>query len=129
MLNYACERARAVLKIPQTVVLATAGPAGLQLTELPCEARGLVIYLLLPQTSDHAYNLECNPAVTLLSTGWELKGEARIVAGEMMELELLCRPESDWSVLVQVAPSRIHILGDRGWGNAETIDLAEGSEQ
>ncbi len=126
MLDYARERAREVLKIPRTAVLATDGPAGLQLSELPCQALGLAVYLLLPPTSDHAFNLERSPAVTLLAATWELKGIARIVVGEKVDLELLRQPESEWSVLVQVAPSRIHILGDRGWGNVETIDLVDG---
>jgi hypothetical protein len=124
MLDYARERARQVLKIPRTAVLATDGPAGLQLSELPCEALGLEVYLLLPQTSDHAFNLEHNPAVTLLTAAWKMQGKARIASKVEEELELLRRPEGAWSVLVQVAPARIHILGDRGWGNAETIDLS-----
>ncbi len=126
MLDYARERARQVLKIPRTAVLATNGPAGLQLSELPCEARGLEIYLLLPQTSDHAFNLEHNPAITLLTTAWEMQGKARVAGREETDLELLRRPEGEWSVLVQITPSRIHIFGKRGWGNAETIDLSDG---
>ncbi len=129
MLDYAREQARQALKIPRSAVLATDGPAGLQLSELPCQALGLEIYLLLPPTSDHAFNLERSPAVTLLTKTWELKGEARIIAGEKVGLELLRRPERAWSVVVRVTPSRIHILGDRGWGNEETIDLLEDSEQ
>ncbi len=129
MLDYARERARQALKIPRTVVLATDGPAGLQLSELPCQARGLEIYLLLPRISDHAFNLERSPAASLLTGAWELKGEARIIAGEKVDLELLLRPESAWSEVVRVTPWRIHIRGDRGWGNAETIDLAEDSER
>ncbi len=126
MLDYARERAREVLKIPRTAVLATEGPAGLQLSELPCEAEGLEVYLLLPQTSDHVFNLEHNPVVTLLASAWEMQGQATIVGGEELELGLLCRPEARWSVLVQITPSRIQILGDRGWGNPETIDLPDG---
>ncbi len=113
-----------MLKIPRTVILATDGPAGLQLSELPCEALDLEIYLLLPQTSDHAFNLEQNPCVTLLTSTWEIKGQARLAGERAVHLELLRRPEGEWSVLVQVVPSRIQILGDRGWGNAETIDLS-----
>ncbi len=123
MLDYARERAREVLKIPRTAVLATEGPAGLQLSELPCEAEGLEIYLLLPQTSDHVFNLEHNPAVTLLANAWEMQGQARIVVEEELDLGLLRRPEARWSALVQITPARIQILGDRGWGNPETIDL------
>ncbi len=129
MLDYARERACEVLKIPRTAVLATDGPAGLQLSALPCQADGVVVYLLLPKTSDHIFNLEHNPAVTLLATAWELKGEARIVSRDKQDLDLLREPLAEWSVLVQVTPTRIQILGSQGWGNAETIDLAEGGER
>ncbi len=127
MLDFARERAREVLNIPRTAVLATDGPAGLQLSEILCHADGLVVYLLLPQTSDHAFNLEHNPAITLLTAAWEMQGKARVVVGrEKADLGLLHRPEGEWSVLVQITPSRIHIFGKRGWGNAETIDLSDG---
>jgi len=125
MLDYAALRASEVLKIPRTAILATDGPAGLQLSEFPCEAADLEIYLLLPQTSDHVFNLESNQTVSLLTNAWAMKGKAKVVCGESMNLELLRSPEREWSVLVQIEPSTIQIPGDRGWGNAETIDLSD----
>jgi hypothetical protein len=123
MLDYARQRAHEVLKIPQTAVLATNGPAGLQVSEVPCEAVDLEIYLLLPQTSDHIFNLENNENVTLLTTIWEMKGKAKVVSQDKIDPPLLRAPEREWSVLVRIVPFTIQILREGGWGNAETIDL------
>jgi hypothetical protein len=124
MLDYARQRAKEILRIPQKAVLATSGPAGLLLTEVPCEAVDLAIYLLLPPTCDHVFNLENDGAATMLTPLWELRGQAKILPPEKSDLPILHLPERNWSVLVQVMPSRIQILRDKGWGNAETIDLS-----
>ncbi len=62
------------LRCHRTAVLATSGPAGVQASEFPCEAIDLNLYLLVPQTSDHLFNLEHDSAVTLLTPEWELRG-------------------------------------------------------
>jgi len=58
MLDYVRQRAIEVLKVPRRAVLATSGPSGVQVSEFPCEAIELELYLLVPQTSDHLFNLE-----------------------------------------------------------------------
>jgi len=125
MLDYARQHAVEALSIPRTAVLATSGPAGVQASEFPCEAIGLDVYLLLPRTSDHLYNLEENPAVTLLTNLWELSGKAAILGPEWLDLELsLSRaPGVEWCVVVHVTPRKIQIRRNEGWGNTETIDI------
>jgi len=125
MLDYARQRALEVLKSARTAVLATSGPAGVQAGEFPCEAVGLNLYLLVPQTSDHLFNLEHETTVTLLAAGWELKGKAEIVTPDKADLELyfLHEPGVAWCVLVQVTPLQLQIRREGGWGNIETIDL------
>ncbi len=125
MLDYARQRAIEVLKVPRRAVLATSGPAGVQAHEFPCEAIELELYLLVPQTSDHLFNLEHVSAVSLLTKKWELKGEAHVVATNTTELQLkiLQEPEAVWSVLVRVTPSKLQIRREAGWGNLETIDI------
>jgi len=130
MLNYARQRAVDALKIPLKTVLATSGPAGVQAGEFPCEAAGLFLYLLIPRTSDHLFNLEQNPAVTVLAPQWELRGNAQIVFLEPAELQLAMLSASgqfkdwvEWSVLVRVEPIQLQIRRAVGWGNVETIDL------
>jgi hypothetical protein len=125
MLDYARQRAIEALKIPRTVVLATSGPAGVQASEFPCEAKELALYLLVPRTSDHLFNLEHNCIATLLAAGWELKGETHIAATSPvgLDLDLLKEPGAEWCVLVRVDPVRIQIRRAGGWGNIETIDF------
>lgn len=125
MLDYARQRAIEVLKIPQTAVLASSGPAGVQAGEFPCEAIDLDLYLLVPQTSDHLFNLKNDTAVTLLTSAWELKGEAHIIPpnAPVPDLGILREPASQWCVLVGVNPCQVQIRREEGWGNLETIDL------
>jgi hypothetical protein len=125
MLDYVRQRAIEVLKIPRSAVLATSGPAGVQISEFPYEALELELYLLVPQTSDHIFNLEHVSAVSLLTDKWELKGEAQILSPSLadLKLDMLREPGAQWSVLVRVLPCKLQIRKEEGWGNLETIDI------
>jgi hypothetical protein len=125
MLDYAHQRVIEIMGKPSKVVLATNGPAGVQLSELPCEPIGVNIYLFVPQTSDQLFNLEHNSMVTLLGAGWEMKGEARIIpkGKSIAGLELHNLPGAEWCVLVQVCVRQLNVHREGGWGNLETIDL------
>ncbi len=125
MLNYAHQQAAEALGKARAAVLATSGPAGVQASEVLCEAQDLALYLLVPRTSDHLFNLEQNPYVTLLSARWELKGRARVLLpGEPGPGLDLCRePDAEWCALVRVDAYRVHIRREGAWGNVETIDL------
>jgi hypothetical protein len=132
MLDYARQRAIEVLRIPRSAILATSGPAGLLATELPCEARDVHLYLLVPRTSDHLFNLEHDPSVTLLAAGWELKGKAQVISPTTpdlvpgtasLELDLLHEPGAEWCRLLRVDPCLIQIRREKGWGYLESIEL------
>jgi hypothetical protein len=125
MLNYARQRAIEALRIPRRAVLATSGPAGLQAGEFPCEAVELNLYLLVPKTSDHLFNLEHDSSVTLLTAGWEVKGEAEVISPNALDLglDLLREPGVEWCELVRVDPCRMQVRREGSWGNLETIDL------
>jgi hypothetical protein len=125
MLDYARQRAIEALGIPRTTVLVTNGPAGVQASEFRCEVMGLDLYLLMPQTSDHLFNLEYESAVTLLTAGCELKGKAQIISRGAVDLDcdLLREPGADWCALVRVEITQMQIRSERGWGNLETLDL------
>ncbi len=125
MLDYARQRAIEALKTPRIAVLVTSGPAGVQASEFPCEVIDLNLYLLVPQTSDHLFNLEYDSIVTVLTAGCELKGQAQIVSrgAPDLELDLWREPGAAWCALVRVEISRAQIRSERGWGNLETIDL------
>ncbi len=125
MLDYARQHAIEALSLPRKVVLVTCGPAGVQAGEFPCEANDLALYLLVPRTSDHLFNLEHNSTVSLLSSGWELSGAASILPASApgFDLSLVKDPVAQWCVVVRIAPLRIQIKRADGWGNIETIDL------
>lgn len=125
MFDYAHQRALEVLGNPRTAVLVTNGPAGVQAGEFPCAALGLNLYLLVPQTSDHLFNLEYESTVTLLIAKCELKGRAQLIAhGEVhSDCTLLREPEAGWGAFLQVEIFQVQIRSEKGWGNRETLDL------
>jgi hypothetical protein len=125
MLNYARERAIEVLKSARTAVLATTGLAGVQVSEFPCEAVELDIYLLLPLTSDHLFNLERDQRIALHTEKWELIGKGQVLSPDekLPRISLLPKTGIAWYVVIKVAPSKIQVLRPDGWGPAETIDL------
>ena len=127
-LDYARQHAIEALRIPRKAVLATSGPAGLQASEFPCEAVELSLFLLVPKTSDHLFNLEHGSTVTLLAVGWELKGEAQVVSPNALDLELdlLREPGAQWCEVVRVDPWRMQVRREGNWGYLETIDFKFG---
>lgn len=127
MFDYVRLRASETIKDVRSVVLATSGPAGVQANEFTCEAHGLLLYLLLPQTSDHLYNLEHDSQVTLLAHGWQVKGNAQVITAQEApdSLRLLQNAGARWSTLLRIEVCVLQITGVKGWGNIETIDLTE----
>ncbi len=125
MLDYARQRASEVLKIPRSAILATSGPAGIQAGEFPCEAIDLDLYLLLPRTSDLIFNLEHDRSVTVLTTEWEVKGEAELFDLPTSDLDarFLTEPGADWCRIVRVHPHELHIRREKGWGYCESIEF------
>lgn len=125
MLNYAMKCAMEALKIPRRAVLATNGPAGILASEFSCESVGLSLYLLVPRDSDHLFNLENDPSVSLVTAVWELKGQAQILTEMPVDLHLgiLDEPDCEWYALVRIGPQQIHFLREKGSGRIETIDF------
>ena len=125
MLDYAHQRASAALGNPRTAVLITSGPAGVQTGEFRCEVFKLSLYLLIPQTSDHLFNLEHESTVTILTATCELKGQAQPVscAAPDPNVGLCHEPDAEWCALVRVEILRVQIRSEDGWRNRETIDL------
>ncbi len=85
----------------------------------------LALYILIPKTSDHLFNLEYDPTVALVTTDWELKGKAVVISteGSSLELNLLKRLDVEWCRLVRVDPRQMQFHRKDGWGNFETIDF------
>lgn len=125
MLDYSHKSAIDALKIPRRVIMATNGPAGLLASEFFCESADMKLYVLVPKTSDHLFNLENDNSVSLVTDAWELKGQAQILSETPADLHLniFIEPNSEWCTLVRIAPRQIHFLRNKGWGNLESIDL------
>jgi hypothetical protein len=125
MFDYARQRASAAVGNPRTAVLITSGPAGVQTGEFRCAVSDLTLYLLMPQTSDHLFNLEHQATVTALTATCELKGQSQIISCAVPDLHLtLCQePDAEWCALVRVEISRVQIRSEDGWRNCETLDL------
>jgi len=125
MLDYARQRASAALGNPRTAVLITSGPAGVLTGEFRCTVSDLRLYLLLPQTSDHLFNLEHESTVTALTATCELKGQAQILSWAALDLQVDLRhePDAEWCSLVCIEISRVQMRSEDGWRTRETIDL------
>ena len=126
MLNHLRQHIAATLEQTCSATLATSGPAGLQAHVVPCAANGILLYLLLPGTSDHLLNLEHDPTVVVTTAAWQVYGRGRVLPSTEQcpaALRLLQAPEAPWSVVVEVQPTRVAIAQCEGWGTAETIDL------
>jgi len=125
MINYSRERALEIIKTAHTAILASIGPSGVQVSEFPCENVGQDIYLLLPRTSDHLFNLEKDDKIALHTEKFDLTGKGQVLISEDQwpRISLVPKTGTSWYVLLKIVPGQIHVLRKEGWGPAETIDL------
>lgn len=125
MLEHLRLRVTEILAQTRAATLATSGPAGLQARQFPCEAQNLLLYLLLPGTSDQLLNLEFEPDALISTAEWQLQGAGRILAVQNgpADLALAHLPEANGCVLVEIQPQRFQLYRQNGWGFSETIDL------
>ena len=125
MLEHLRQRVIQALADAHTATLSTYGPAGLQSSRLACEASGTELYLLVPRTSDHLFNLETERDVTLVNETWHMNGSGQVV--RLLEcppdLGLVRCLEAGWSEVVRVRPRRVTILWPGSKTPAVTIDV------
>jgi hypothetical protein len=67
------------------------------------------LYLLVPNTSDHLFNLETEPEVAVIAETWRLHGTADIVQDSP---DVFSAEQRQWHTLVRITPVRLHILPD-----------------
>jgi hypothetical protein len=121
MLDKLRDRAAQILAETLVCSLATTGPAGLQATVVQCAGRGTTLYVLVPDTSDHLFNLEIEPAIAVTTARWHLHGTADIVRDST---DIFSAEQSQWNTVVRVTPAQLHILPDSSpTSHAETIDF------
>src|SRR3954452_25374230 len=76
MLNQLRTEALALIAATPNCTLSTIGPAGVQASVVACIVREDCVYVLVPSTMDHLFNLEYELEVVLTSTHWQLRGAA-----------------------------------------------------
>jgi hypothetical protein len=106
-----------------TVTLTTGGAAGLQASHLPCRASEMVLYVLVPRSSDHLFNLETTTEVVVLDEVWRLKGRAQILKPSAWPPELRARAEGEWSAVVEIHPTQFTLVCPATGSPTETIDI------
>jgi hypothetical protein len=123
MLDHLQRRIVETLAEAHAVTLATYGPASIQANVFPCEAHAGALYILVPRTSDHLFNIESNPAVVATTERWQVYGAAEALPMCPGGLALGGRPDAAWSAVIRLAPARLHIAPAGLAGCAETIDV------
>jgi hypothetical protein len=85
----------------------------------------MVLYVLVPKTSDLLFNLENNAQVVASADGWQVRGLARVLAPGAYpdQLAIARMPAAVWSEVVEIKPSRLQLRPTPGHGQGETIDI------
>ena len=125
MLNHLRRRVIDLLEPTRVVTLSTCGPAGIQAQVLPVVAKGLRLFILVPATSEHLFNLEQQQIVVATTADWQLRGHARRLASSEIptDIPILRDVPASNNVIIEVKPYRFEIGPPNGSGFSETIDL------
>jgi hypothetical protein len=124
-------RAEALALIAATprCTLSTIGPAGVQASVVECMVCQDCVYVLVPSTVDHLFNLEHELEVVLTSASWQLRGAALALTQAdgrqgTAPSDISARARNAGYTLVEVFPLRMHLepAGRRRY--RETIDFA-----
>ncbi|NWF67531.1 MAG: pyridoxamine 5'-phosphate oxidase family protein [Chloroflexi bacterium] len=114
-------RAKVATALAQTatVLLATSGPAGLQVSVCPSHSQDVRLFILIPDTSEHLVNLEQDTQVVVTTCAWQMRGHSRILASPPPTLF----KDSVWRRVIEVSPARFEFTQADGLGAYETIDF------
>lgn len=125
MLNHLRRRVIDLLEPTRVVTISTCGPAGIQAQVLPVVAKGLRLYILVPTTSEHLFNLEQQPIVVATTAEWQLRGHARRLPSSEIptDIPILRDVPASNNVIIEVKPYRFEVGPPNGSGFSETIDL------
>jgi hypothetical protein len=123
-------RAEALALIAATphCILSTLGPAGIQASLVICIVHDGCVYILIPSTADHLFNLEHDMEVVLTTTLWQLRGAALALRGAdglhgTAPRDLSARARTEGHTLVEVFPLRMHLEAAGPRRYRETIDF------
>lgn len=123
MLLHLRRRVERAMAQAQRVTLSTYGPAGIQSGDFECEARGMRLYLRIPLSSDHLFNLEHHNTVLLATPEWQVRGRARILAEDEAPAGLgpCANEHRPWTQLAEVSPMQF-VIAPSAAGEGDTID-------
>jgi hypothetical protein len=123
-------RAEALALIAATphCTLSTLGPAGVQASIVTCVVRDDCVYILVPSTADHLFNLEHVLEVVLTTRVWQLRGAALVLGGAggrhgTAPHEIDARARIEGHTVVEVFPLRMHLEAAGPRRYRETIDF------
>ncbi|MEZ4663758.1 MAG: hypothetical protein R2911_40000 [Caldilineaceae bacterium] len=100
--------------------LSTLGPAGLCASNVALAVAGDHLYVLIPSTSDHLFNLEQESVVALTAETWELTSQAAQIAASTSPFT---PQQTAWAVAFQITPQRMHLPPDDEEHTHRTIDF------
>jgi hypothetical protein len=109
--------------------LSTSGPAGVQASVVACLVREDCVYVLVPSTIDHLFNLEHEQELLLTSMLWQLRGAALALStadglqGTAPD-HISAQARAEGYTLVEVFPIRMHLEPDGRRRYRETIDFS-----
>jgi hypothetical protein len=128
MLNTLRTEALALIAATPHCTLSTIGPAGVQASIVACVVREDCVYVLVPSTVDHLFNLEHELEVVLTSALWQLRGAALALteAGGLQgtaPYDISAQARAAGYTLVEVFPIRMHLEPASRRRYRETIDF------
>jgi hypothetical protein len=128
MLNKLRAEALTLIAATPHCTLSTTGPAGVQASLVTCLVHEDCVYVLVPATVDHLFNLEHEQEVVLTSPFWQLRGaalnlsEAGGLHGTALH-DISAQASAAGYTLVEVFPLRMHLEPDGRRRYRETIDF------
>lgn len=120
MLDKLRDQAFHALSTTSNCTLSTMGPAGLCASNVALAVESNQLYVLIPNTSDHLFNLEHDTVVALTAEAWELTGQATQIAASESPFP---QQQTAWATLFRITPQRMHLAPDDDDHTPRTIDF------
>ena len=129
MLNKLRAEALALIAATPQCTLSTSGPAGVQASMVACLVREDCVYILVPSTVDHLFNLEHEQEAVLTSPLWQLRGAALALSDAdglqgTAPAHINTQAKATAYTVVEVFPLRMHLEPEGRRRYRETIDFS-----
>ncbi|MEO7908366.1 MAG: hypothetical protein ABIV47_01825 [Roseiflexaceae bacterium] len=129
MLNKLRNEALTLIAATPHCTLSTIGPAGVQASVVECVVREDCVYVLVPSTVDHLFNLEHEQEVVLTNSLWQLRGAALALSEAdglqgTAPYDISAQASATGYTLVEVFPIQMHLELSSQRRYRETIDFS-----